>query len=106
MHSSSSVTLEFVLSTVIPVIPELNHLGCVAAATHPFLLCILFTYGQIFGCVLCAVGSYALNNKVAVLAGQTLPQGELTAQCLSIWEADLVTTDLTLSFSLHLAVLL
>jgi len=30
---------------------------------------------QIFGCVLCAVGSYALNNKVAALAGQTLPQG-------------------------------
>jgi len=29
----------------------------------------------IFGCVLCAVGSYALNNKVAELAGQTLPQG-------------------------------
>jgi hypothetical protein len=25
--------------------------------------------------VLCAVGSYALNNKVAALAGQTLPQG-------------------------------
>lgn len=30
---------------------------------------------MIFGIVLCAVGSYALNNKVAVLAGQTLPQG-------------------------------
>jgi len=29
----------------------------------------------IFACVLCALGSYALNNQVAVLSGQTLPQG-------------------------------
>jgi hypothetical protein len=50
------------------------------------------SFMQVFGCVLCAVGSYALNNKVAALTGQTLPQGTNGAgeanQSL-LWEATL-----------------
>lgn len=39
---------------------------------------------QIFGCVLCAVGSYALNDKVAAITGATLPQGQHAHACTII----------------------
>lgn len=48
---------------------------CSMLCAHSHLLIDDSLFEQIFGCVLCAVGSYALNSKVAELVGQTLPQG-------------------------------
>jgi len=36
---------------------------------------LVFPPLQIFGCVLCGVGAYALQSKAGSLAGETLPQG-------------------------------
>jgi hypothetical protein len=51
--------------------PKLNH-GQVCFKYTLLAVNILFL---IFGCVLMSVGSYALNNQVGALAGQTIPTG-------------------------------
>jgi hypothetical protein len=46
-----------------------------ATVAHPCVADRVLWRLQIFGCVLCAVGTYALNNQIAQLVGVTLPQG-------------------------------